>query len=109
MMIKNSSFLVVVLMLIICSCGSKAGRQKQTTNDEKPAYKPEFQLMGNRFFTLSTVVRVNQIEASRDLNVGEDESSIHGPAEARIFRETIEKAWPGARITWAFSWLALKD
>jgi hypothetical protein len=24
-------------------------------------------------------------------------------------REAIEKAWPGARITWAFSWLALHD
>ena len=30
----------------------------------------------NRFFTLSTVVRVNQIETSRDVSNGEDESSI---------------------------------
>lgn len=69
----------------------------------------EFQLMGNRFFTLSTVVRVNQIEATRDKSVGADESSIHSPAEGRIFREAVEKAWPGARITWAFSWRALND
>ncbi len=69
----------------------------------------ELQLMGNRFFTLSTVVRVNQIEVTRDLSVGTDESSVHTPAEARVFRETVEEAWPGARITWAFSWLALKD
>ena len=67
------------------------------------------QLLGNRFFTLSTVVRVNQIETSRDVSNGEDESSIHGPEEARAFREAVEKGWPGARITWAFSWLALKD
>ncbi len=69
----------------------------------------EVQLLGNRFFTFNTVVRVNQIETSRDVTNGEDESSIHSPKEARIFRETIEKSWPGARITWAFSWLALKD
>jgi hypothetical protein len=67
------------------------------------------QLLGNRFFTFNTVVRVNQIETSRDTAHGEDESSIHSPAEARVFRETIEKGWPGARITWGFSWLALQD
>ncbi len=66
-------------------------------------------LLGNRFFTFNTVVRVNQIETSRDVTNGEDESSIHSPSEARAFRQAIEKGWPGARITWAFSWLALKD
>ena len=65
--------------------------------------------MGNRFFTLSTVIRVNQIETSRDVSNGVDESTIHTPKEARTFREAVEKALPGARITWAFSWLALKD
>jgi len=66
-------------------------------------------LMGNRFFTFSTVVRVNQIETTRDESDGTDESSVHGPEEARTFRDAVEKGWPGARITWAFSWLALKD
>ncbi|KAA9036113.1 DUF3863 domain-containing protein [Ginsengibacter hankyongi] len=70
---------------------------------------PGLQLMGHRFFTLSTVVRVRQVEVSRDSAYGPDESSVHSPAEARIFRETVANAWPGARITWAFSWLALKD
>jgi hypothetical protein len=67
------------------------------------------QLLGNRFFTFNTVVRVNQIEVSRDRSVGADESAIHTPREARLFRETVEEGWPGARITWAFSWLALHD
>ena len=67
------------------------------------------QVTGNRYFTLSTVVRVNQIETTRDGTEGEDESFIHTPVEAKLFRETVEKAWPGARITWAFSWQALKD
>ena len=67
------------------------------------------QLMGNRFFTFNSVVRVNQIETSRDVANGEDEGSIHSPKEARELRETIEKNWLGARMTWAFSWLALSD
>jgi hypothetical protein len=66
-------------------------------------------LLGERFLTLNTVVRVRQIEVSRDVAHGPDESSVHTPAEARTFREAIEAAWPGARITWAFSWLALHD
>jgi hypothetical protein len=70
---------------------------------------PPSQLMGHRFLTLNTVVRVQQIEVTRDTSHGEDESSVHSPAEAKTFREAIEKAWPGARITWAFSWLALHD
>ena len=74
-----------------------------------PVREPSSGLLGNRFFTFTTVVRVNQIETSRDVSNGEDESHIHGPKEARLFRETVEKGWPGARITWAFSWLALRD
>ena len=66
-------------------------------------------LFGQRFLTLNTVVRVRQIEVTRDTAHGPDESSVHTPEEARSFRETIEKAWPGARITWAFSWLALHE
>ena len=71
--------------------------------------KPELELMGNRFLTLATVVRVRQIEVTRDTAHGPDESGIHGPKEGQIFREAIEKNWPGARITWAFSWQALHD
>ncbi len=66
-------------------------------------------LMGNRFLTFNAVIRVNQIEVSRDRNVGNDERSLHTPAVVRKYREAIEKGFPGARITWAFSWLALHD
>ena len=66
-------------------------------------------LTGNRFFTLNTVVRVNQIETTRSTTHGEDESAINTPSEAKIFRAAVESAWPGARISWAFSWLALND
>lgn len=66
-------------------------------------------LMGNRFLTICSFIRVNQIEVSRDTSLGTDESGAHTAAAAHLFRETIEKNLPGARITWAFSWLALKD
>ena len=66
-------------------------------------------LIGGRFLTFNTVVRVRQIEVTRNTSEGPDESSVHTPAEARTFREAIAGAWPGARITWAFSWLALHD
>ncbi len=65
--------------------------------------------MGQRFLTLNTIVRVRQIEVTRDTAHGPDESAVHTPAEARTFRQAIATAWPGARITWAFSWLALHD
>jgi hypothetical protein len=66
-------------------------------------------LMGNRFLTFNAIIRVNQIEVARDRNVGEDERSLHSPAAVVHFREAIEKGFPGAKITWAFSWLALHD
>jgi len=66
-------------------------------------------LMGNRFLTFNAVIRVNQIEVSRNKNVGEDERSFHTPSRVIRYREAIEAGFPGARITWAFSWLALND
>ena len=65
--------------------------------------------MGNRFLTICSLIRVNQIEVRRDTAIGTDESEIHTAASARLFRETIEKNLPGAKLTWALSWLALKD
>jgi len=75
---------------------------------EPMADAPE-KLMGNRFLTFNTVVRVYQIEVTRETTHGPDESSVHTPDDAKRFREAIEKAWPGGRITWAFSWRALHD
>jgi len=66
-------------------------------------------LMGNRFLTFNAVIRVNQIEVARDKNVGEDERSLHTPSVVIKFRDAINAGFPGAKITWAFSWLALHD
>ncbi len=103
------TIVVLTLLLFMYSCGSTGEDQSGDGNAEQQMEMPGLQLMGNRFLTFATVVRVNQIETSRSEAHGVDESGIHGPEEARTFREAVEKGWPGARITWAFSWLALKD
>lgn len=66
-------------------------------------------LMGHRFLTFNTIIRVNQIEVSRDRNVGEDERALHTPEKVIAFRKAVEEGFPGAKMTWAFSWLALND
>ncbi len=62
---------------------------------------------GGRFFTFNTVVRVNQIEVSRERNEGMDEVDRHSLATASAFRDAVAAGWPEAKITWAFSWRAL--
>lgn len=71
--------------------------------------QPNIPLMGTRFLTFNTVIRVNQIEVARDRNVGEDERSSHTPERVIKFRKAIANGFPGAKITWALSWLALHD
>jgi len=66
-------------------------------------------LAGHRFLTLNTVIRVNQIESARDRNVGADEAALHTPETVATFRDAVSKGFPGAQVTWAFSWLALQD
>src|ERR1700759_1027052 len=66
-------------------------------------------LLGHRFLTFNCVIRVNQIEVSRDKNVGEDERSLHTPERVIAFRKAVATGFPGAKMTWALSWLALND
>ena len=66
-------------------------------------------LLGNRFLTFATVVRVNQIEATRDKDIGQDERALHTPQAITAFRSAFERGWPGGRLTWALSWRALND
>lgn len=76
---------------------------------QQPRPASEIPLMGNRFLTFNTVIRVNQIEASRQKNIGQDERALHTPERVIKFRSAIASVFPRARITWAFSWLALHD
>jgi hypothetical protein len=66
-------------------------------------------LLNNRFLTFATVVRVNQIEASRDKSIGQDETALHTPEAIVAFRTAFAQGWPGGRMTWALSWLALTN
>jgi hypothetical protein len=66
-------------------------------------------LLGKRVLTFVSVVRVNQIEVSRDRNIGEDEGKLHTVETVQSLRDNFGKAFPGGRMTWAFSWLALHD
>jgi hypothetical protein len=66
-------------------------------------------LSGKRVFTFVSLVRVNQIEVTRDRNAGQDEASSHTLEAVQAVRDNFGKAFPGGRMTWAFSWLALQD
>lgn len=84
-------------------CAGKPATAAQTAAEQPQA------LLGNRFLTFNTVVRVNQIEVSRDRTAGQDEGAIHTPEVAALFRKSVERGWPGGKITWAFSWRTLSD
>jgi hypothetical protein len=66
-------------------------------------------LRNNRFLSFNSVIRVNQIEVRRDRNEGEDEADIHTPESVRALRAAFAAGFPGGRMTWALSWLALRD
>jgi hypothetical protein len=93
----------IFFVLTACVCLLHTA-QGQAQHIQAPA-----KLMGRRFLTLNTVIRVNQIEVARDRNEGWDERQNHTPEAVIAFREAVETGFPGARITWAFSWLALHD
>jgi len=66
-------------------------------------------LEGRRILTFNSVIRVNQIEVTRTQNEGFDEADRHSPENVRALREAFAAGWPGAPMTWAFSWRALFD
>jgi hypothetical protein len=66
-------------------------------------------LRNNRFLTFNSVIRVNQIEVRRDRNEGVDEVDLHTPEAVRALRTAFGAGFPGGRMTWALSWLAIRD
>ena len=54
-------------------------------------------MKGGRFLTLNTVIRVNQIEAARNLNEGEDEAAVHTPETVAAFRDAVIQGLPGCQ------------
>ena len=62
-----------------------------------------------RFLTHVSVLRVNQIEVTPTRNIGEDEAVDNRPERVRSRREAFARGCPDGRMTWAISWLALRD
>lgn len=73
------------------------------------AFNSKWSVQGKRVISINSVIRVNQIEVSRTCNKGTDEAHLHTVAAAERFRKAVSDAIPEAKVTWAFSWLALKD
>jgi hypothetical protein len=66
-------------------------------------------LDGRRILTFNSIIRVNQIEVSRTRDEGFDEADRHTPENVEALRAALAAGWPGAPMTWAFSWRALFD
>jgi hypothetical protein len=62
-----------------------------------------------RFLTHVSIVRVNQIEVTPTRSIGEDEIPDNRPELIIARRNAFERGCPGDKMTWAISWLALKD
>jgi hypothetical protein len=71
----------------------------------EPSSKRRLTVKGGRFLTLNTVIRVNQIEAARNLNEGEDEAAVHTPETVAAFRDAVSKGFPGATRERIIYWL----
>ena len=73
------------------------------------AYGVEAPGLKGRFITHVSVVRVNQIEVTPTHSIGEDEVPDNSPDHIRSRREAFARGCPDGKMTWAISWLALKD
>ena len=62
-------------------------------------------MKGGHFLTLNTVIRVNQIEAARNLKEGEDEAAVHAPETVAAFRDAVSKDFPGGTRERIIYWL----
>ncbi len=76
-----------------------------TCGPSAPAYCVGSKL--GRTLTLATVVRYWTVETTREEHLLNNESSIHTVANCKAYRDAVTAGWPGATVTWAFSWVAL--
>ena len=76
---------------------------------EEPRFNADWSTKGKRVVTINFIVRVNQIEVARDRNAGRDEATQHSVESVERLRKAVSDAIPEAKVTWAFSWLALQD
>ena len=78
------------------ACGAAAG----------PAYCVGSPPPG-RVLAFSTVVRYWAVEVTRTQHLLGNESALHTVAACQALRAAVTQGWPGASMTWAFSWTAL--
>lgn len=74
-----------------------------------PRFDADWSVKGKRVININSIVRVGQIEVTREHNVGNDEAELHTVEAADRFRRAVSDAIPEAKVTWAFSWMALHD
>jgi hypothetical protein len=79
----------------------------QTPSSASPGQ--HMSLIGNRFVTHISLVRVNQIEVSPNRSIGDDESADNTLDKVRARRDAFSKGCPNGRMTWGLTWLALND
>jgi len=91
------------------AAGAAAGMATGSYGQNKPARVHGIPPLSGRFVTHVSVVRVNQIEVTPTKNLGEDEVPDNSPAHIRSRREAFARGCPDGKMTWAISWLALKD
>ncbi|MBR4751698.1 MAG: DUF3863 domain-containing protein [Thermoguttaceae bacterium] len=99
---KHITLILVAFAAIVATANAAALAQD-------PQFNSDWSVKGKRVVNINSVIRVNQIEAARNLNVGNDEADLHTVEAAELFRKAVSDAIPEAKVTWAFSWLALQD
>jgi hypothetical protein len=112
---KNSSAIIRHTALSLLILLAAASVQAQ----ESSIPPPPTHLLGHRFLTFNVEISVNQIEATRTLDVGvpvrrgelakEKDYFTVTPERVESLRTAIEEGFPGGRITWGISWKALHD
>ena len=88
---------MVTLLLCLTSC------------KPSPHFNADWSVKDKRVVNINAIVRVGQIEVTREHNVGNDEADRHTVEAAERFRQSVSDAIPEAKVTWAFSWMALHD
>ena len=77
--------------------------------DRALALDTQSSALQGRFLTHVSVVRVNQIEVTPTRSIGEDEAPDNRVDHIRSRRDAFARGCPDGKMTWAISWLALKD
>ena len=82
-------------------CVATALQSLAGTAADGVAFNSNWSVKGKRVININTVIRVNQIEVSRETNRGKDEAHLHTVEAVETFRKAVSDAIPEAKVTWA--------